>query len=62
MVDILKIIESLEEPDLLTKGVSKTIKNKATERKGFLGVMLCALGATITHKNSGTTYFSQFQC
>ena len=55
MVDILKIIESLEEPDLLTKGVSKTIKNKATEQKGFLGVMLCALGATITHKNFGTT-------
>ena len=30
MNDIMKIIKSLEESDLLIKGVSKTITNKAT--------------------------------
>ena len=33
MNDILKIIKSLEESGLLTKGVSKTIKNEAKKQK-----------------------------
>ena len=37
----MKIIESLEEPGLLTKGVSETIKNEAKEQKGvFLEMLL----------------------
>ena len=34
MNDIMKIIKSLEESDLLIKGISETIKNEATEQKG----------------------------
>ena len=34
MNDIMKIIKSLEESDLLIKGFSETIKNEATEQKG----------------------------
>ena len=33
MNDIMKIVKSLEEYGLLTKGVSKTIKNKAKKNK-----------------------------
>ena len=29
MNDIMKIVKSLEEPGLITKGISKTIKNEA---------------------------------
>ena len=32
MNDILKIIKSLEESGLLTKGVSETIKNEAKQQ------------------------------
>ena len=36
MNDIMKIVKSLEESDLLIKGVSETIKNEAKEQKrGF---------------------------
>ena len=46
MNDIMKIIKSFEESGLLTKGISKTIKNKAKEQKrGFLGMLLGFLGA-----------------
>ena len=33
MNDILKIIEALEDSNILLKGVSKTIKNKTKEQK-----------------------------
>ena len=43
----MKIMKSLEESDLLIKGVSKTIKNKTKEhRDGFLGMFLGILGAS----------------
>ena len=32
--DIMKIVKSLEEPNLLIKGVSETIKNETKEQKG----------------------------
>ena len=36
MNDIMKIIKSLEESDLLIKGISKTVKNEAKNKKeGF---------------------------
>ena len=46
--DIIKIIKSLEDFDLLIKGVSKTIQNEAKERKGgFLCMLLGTLGDTL---------------
>ena len=48
MNDIMKIVKLLEEPGLLTKGVSETIKNEAKEQKGgFLRMLLSALGASL---------------
>ena len=47
MNDIIKIVKSLEESGLLTKGVSETIKNEAKEQKeGFLGILLGTLDAS----------------
>ena len=47
MDDIMKIVKSLEEFGLLTKGVSETIKNEAKEQKGgFLGILFDTLGAS----------------
>ena len=44
MNDIIKIVKSLEDTDLLIKGISKTIKNEAKEQKGgFLGMLLNTL-------------------
>ena len=44
----MKIIKSLEESGLLTKGVSETIKHEAKEQKGgFLGMLLGTLGASL---------------
>ena len=40
MNDIMKVVKSLEESDLLIKGVSETIKNEVKEQKGrFLGML-----------------------
>ena len=47
MNDILKIIEALENSDILLKGVTKTIKNETKEQKrGFLSMLLGTLGAS----------------
>ena len=41
MDDIIRMVKSLEESGLLTKGVSKAIKNEAKEQKGgFLSMLL----------------------
>ena len=48
MIDIMKIIKSLEESGLLIKDVSKTIKNKAEEQIGrFLSMLFGTLGASL---------------
>ena len=48
MNDILKIVKSLEESDLLIKSVNKTIKNKAEDQKGgFLVILLGTLGPSL---------------
>ena len=48
MDDIIKIVKSLEEIDLLIKGASKTIKNEAKGQKGgFLSMLLGKLGASL---------------
>ena len=47
MNDFMKIIKSLEESDLLIKGVSQAIKNETKEQKGFFGMLLGTLGASL---------------
>ena len=47
MNDIIKIIQALENSNLI-KGVTKTIKNETKEQKGgFLGMLLGTLGASL---------------
>ena len=47
MSDIMKIIEALENSNILMKGVTKTIKNETKEQKGgFLSMLLGTLGAS----------------
>ena len=48
MEDIMKIVKSLEEPGLLIKRISETIKNEAKEQKGgFLPILLRTLASSI---------------
>ena len=48
MVDILKIVKSLEDSGVLLKGVSKTIQHEAKEQRGgFLSMLLGTLGASL---------------
>ena len=48
MNDILKILQALEDSNILLKGVTKTIKNERKEQKGaFLGMLLGTLGASL---------------
>ena len=51
--DIIKIVNSLEVPDLLIKSVTETIKNEAKEQKGvFLGILLGTLGAITAYEGT----------
>ena len=44
----IKIVKSLEEPDLLLGGVTKTVKNEVKGQKGgFLSMLLDTLGASL---------------
>ena len=46
--DIMKIIQALEDSDILLKGISKTIKNDIKEQNGNgLGMILGTLGASL---------------
>ena len=46
--DIIKIIQTLENSNILIKGVTKTIKNERKEQKGgFLSMILGSLGASL---------------
>ena len=48
MNDIMKIVQTLEDSNILLKGVTKTIKNETKEQKGgFLNMLLGALGASL---------------
>ena len=48
MDDIMKIIEALENSDILLKGATKTIENEAKEQKGgFLSMLLGTRGASL---------------
>ena len=48
MNDLMKIIQALEDSDILLKGVTKAIKNETKEQKrGFLSILLGTLGASL---------------
>ena len=48
MNDIMKIVQALEDSNILSKGVTKTIKNETKEQKGgFFSMLLCTLGASL---------------
>ena len=48
MNGIMKIVQALEDSNILLKGVTKTIKNETKERKwGFLSMLLGTLGANL---------------
>ena len=45
--DITKIVQALEDSNILLKEITKTIKNETKEQKeGFLGMLLGTLGAS----------------
>ena len=47
MNDIMKIIQALEDSNILLKVITKTIENETKEQKGeFLGMLLDTLGAS----------------
>ena len=48
MNDKMKIVQALEDSNILSKGATKTIKNETKEQKGgFLSMLLCTLGASL---------------
>ena len=48
MNDMMKIVQALEDSNILLKGVTKTIKNEIKVQKvGFLSMLLGTLGATL---------------
>ena len=48
MNDIMKKVQALEDPNILLKGVTKTIKKERKEQKGvFLSMLLGTLGASL---------------
>ena len=51
MNDTMKIVQALEDSNILLKGVAKTIKNETKEQKGvFLSMLLGTLGASLLGK------------
>ena len=48
MNDIMKIVQTLENSNILLKEVTKTIKNETKEQKGgFLSMLLDTRGASL---------------
>ena len=46
--DIIKIVQALEDSNILLKGVTNTIKNETKEQRGgFLSMVLGTLGASL---------------
>ena len=45
---IMKIVQTLEDSNILSKGVTETTKNETKEQKGaFLSMLLGTLGASL---------------
>ena len=48
MNDVIKIVQALEDSNLLLKGVTETVKNETKKQKGgFLSMLLGTLGASL---------------
>ena len=48
MTDIMKIVQNLENSNILLKGITKTIENETKKQKGgFLSMLLGTLGASL---------------
>ena len=48
MNDIIKIVQALENSNILLKGITKTIKNETKKQEGgFLSMLLGTLGASL---------------
>ena len=48
MNDIMKIIQAIDDSNILLKGVTKTIKNETKiQKRGFLSMLLGTLGASL---------------
>ena len=47
MNDIMKVVQALEDFNILLKGLTKTIKNEKEEKGGFLSMLLGRLGASL---------------
>ena len=49
MKEIMKIVQALEDSNILLKGVAETIKNetKKKQKRGFLSMLLGTLGASL---------------
>ena len=48
MHDFMKIVQALEDSNILFKGVTETIKNETKEQKGgFLGTLVGTLGSIL---------------
>ena len=46
--DVTKIVQALEDSNILLKGVTETVKSEAKEQKGgFLSMLLGTLGASL---------------
>ena len=51
MNDIMKIIQALEDSNILLKGVTKTTENETKEqRRGFLSMLIGTLDASLLGK------------
>ena len=47
-MNILKILQALEDSNILLKGITRTIENETKEQRGeFLGMLLGILGASL---------------
>ena len=48
MNDIIKIVQALEDSNTSLKGITKTTENETkVQKRGFLGILLCTLGAIL---------------
>ena len=48
MNDVIKIVQALEDSNILLKGVTETVKSETKEQKGgFLSMLLGTLGASL---------------
>ena len=51
MEDLIKIVKSLEDSELLLKGVTESVQNEIKEQKGgFLSMLLGTLGASLLER------------